>query len=41
MTPKQKRLQKVKKYNTMKSFTYYLLGGLVIAIILAIIGVSI
>ena len=40
MTPKQKRLQKLKKHNDFKSFTYYLLGALVTAIILAALGVS-
>ena len=40
MTPKQKRLQKVKKYNQIKSFGYYLLGAFMTAIILAIIGVN-
>jgi hypothetical protein len=40
MTPKQKRLQKLKRHNTIKSFTYYLIGALITGIILAIIGVN-
>lgn len=39
MTPKQKRLKKLRDSQNLKSFGYYLLGALATAVILIMIGV--